>query len=428
VDNVHKYCYDCAYSIIHYKTKGNKQPSPYKKNRVAGLFYKPEREVSAFRSIKHYKEMKKIIVLVMATAVLTIFNGCQKEELNIRRLTDNELQPQEVVKPDVYVENGYLAFKNMSAVDSVIHLLNNMTTSEKEVWESQMGFKSARADFDVLFDEYEKIQSPEKFLAFKEKNKNKLEFNESDPDDYSVDYPYATRYFLPILNNEGVYKVGRSIIKYTKEDQIVIADGDTKKLKNIYAHTNDKNVIMMPKLKSTDTRIDYFEDNDPRTGRNDLWHTKDGISDRRLNNQLYVEQYLNSFFDYNVNMTAWDNGIRVMLNQRGQKHTILGWKDYYTTYGITEIKCKVGTFPTYEDIRIHISAEVKPSIDFTLAHYGQITYYQPSSYLSIPSISFAAKVTFRGFGFDYSDYYKIDHPDTYGLGGSNNYPSPDWGW
>ena len=413
---------------ILYKTKGNRQPSPYKKNRVAGLFYKPEREVSAFRSIKHYKEMKKIIVLVMATAVLTIFNGCQKDELNVRQLTD-EVQPQAVVKPDVYVENGYLAFKNMNAVDSVIQLLNKMTTPEKEAWESQIGLKSARADFDILFDKYEKLQSYDEFLSFKEQNKDKLVFNESDPEDCSIDYPYATRYFLPVLNNEGVYKVGISIIKYTKEDQIVIADGDTKKLKNIYAHANDKNVIMISKLKSsTNTTIDYFENNDPRTGRNDLWHTKDSISDRRINNQLYVEQYLYSWFDYNVNMLAWDNGIKVMLNQRGQKHTILGWKDYYTTYGITEIKCKIGTFPTYEDIRSHISAEVKPSIDFLLAHYGQTTYYQPSSYLSIPSISFAAKVTFRGFGFESYDYYLIDHPDSYGLGSSNSYPATGWGW
>lgn len=142
------------------------------------------------------------------------------------------------------------------------------------------------------------------------------------------------------------YKVGTSIIKYTREDQIVIADGDVNKLKNLYAHVSDKNVIMMPKLKSTDTRIDFFENNDP-SGRNDKWHTKDDISNRRINNKLYVEQYLNSWYDYNVNMTAWENGIRVLLNQRGQKHTILGWKDYYTTYGITEIKCKVGTFPTH---------------------------------------------------------------------------------
>jgi hypothetical protein len=372
--------------------------------------------------------MKNLFVFAMVAMVLIIFNGCQKDEPGVSQMAD-DVQPQAVVKPDVYVENGYLAFSNINAVDSVIQLLNKMTILEKESWESQMGLKSARADFDVLFGEYEKLQSYDEFLAFKERNKDKLVFNESDAEDCSIDYPYVTRYFLPVLNNEGVYKVGKSIIKYTKEDQIIIADGDVNKLRNIYSHINDKNIVIMPKLKASSnsfTTIDFFENDDPKTGNN-KWHMKSGISDRRINNKLYVEQYLYDFFDYNVNMVAWDNGIRVMLNQRGQKHTILGWKDYYTTYGITEIKCKVGSLPTYEDVRIHISAEVKPSIDFTLANYGQVTYYQPSSYLSVPSVSFAAKVTFRGWGFDYSDYNKIDYPDTYGLGGSNNYPST-WGW
>ncbi len=75
--------------------------------------------------------MKNLFVFAIVAVALTIFNGCQKKE----QVLIDEVQPQVAVKPDVYVENGYLAFKNMEAVDSVIQLLSTMNRNEKKVWE-----------------------------------------------------------------------------------------------------------------------------------------------------------------------------------------------------------------------------------------------------------------------------------------------------
>jgi hypothetical protein len=91
--------------------------------------------------------MKKLFVFAMVAVGLTIFSACQKDELIDQQV---DVQSQDVVKPDVYVENGYLAFKGIEAVDSVIQLLSKMNTAEKEVWEQQIGFKSARSEFDAL--------------------------------------------------------------------------------------------------------------------------------------------------------------------------------------------------------------------------------------------------------------------------------------
>src|SRR5690606_29881523 len=103
------------------------------------------------------------------------------------------------------------------------------------------------------------------------------------------------------------------------------------------------------------------------------------------------------------------------------------WRNYATTYGITQIKSQVGGGPTRQDIRTHISAEVNPSANFVLEHYR---FYSPNNigYLDIPTINFAAKVSFRGFGFESNDFYPIDNPSNYGLGGSNIYPTIAWGW
>ncbi len=362
--------------------------------------------------------MRKILVLAIVAVALTIFNGCQKSDEPV--LID--AQPQAVVKPDVYVENGYLAFKNMNSVDSVIQLLSTMNRTEKEAWEQQIGFKSARAAFDALFDEYDKLESYEEFLVFKERNRTKLKFNEMDEDDCSIDYPFATGYFLPVLNSDGIYKVGKSIVKYTMDDQIVIADGDINKLKNLNAFMHDEMVIVMPKLKSTITNgIHSFPEDNPN-GTTNPWHRKLNIGGRKLKNELYIDRYLTW-----ESGSVWKSGYYIYLNQHGQKIRWGKWRNYRTKYGITDIKIKVGSGSIFEDIRVHISPERKPSVNFYLNHYEIIKPYNPG-YLSIPSVSFAANVTFRGFGFNSSDYYTIENPESYTPAGTNNYPTNNWGW
>lgn len=159
------------------------------------MFYKPERGAVTPLSTKRYKEMKKLVLIAMTVAILGIFNACEKSDDLIHKRID--VQSQEAVKPDVYSENGYLAFKNIEAVDSIIEMLSKMTTPEIEIWEKSMDIVSARNEFEELFSEYEKLNSYDEFLAFKNRNYEKLKFNDLDPEDNSIDYPYSTIHFLP---------------------------------------------------------------------------------------------------------------------------------------------------------------------------------------------------------------------------------------
>ncbi len=148
--------------------------------------------------------MKKITVLAFTAMVFMLFSACQEDELK----TEAGSHVISGTKPDVYLENDYLVFKNMSAVDSVIQALDCMTRQEKDAWEQQMGFKSARSGFEKLFDEYETVSTKEEFLAFKKKYSTQLKFNEMDETDCSIDYPYTCTYYTSVMNNEGVFKWG----------------------------------------------------------------------------------------------------------------------------------------------------------------------------------------------------------------------------
>jgi hypothetical protein len=309
-------------------------------------------------------------------------------------------------------------------------MLGKMTTKEKEVWETNLGFKSARADFDKLFAEYDKLESFEAFLAFKEKYKGKLKFNETDPNDCSIDYPFATGYFLPIINSDGIYKVGRTIIKYSIDNQIAILDGDIKKLNII----NESGVIQLKYgfIRKNTTSIHNFPEDYPNGTDYNPWHRKPNISDRKLKNELYFETYLYYFEDRWINnqwVPYYENGLRVYLNQRGQKVSWGSWRDYSTAYGLKEIRFQVGSYPEVQDGRTHISADFNPSASFNLHKEFIITDNPNVLSLTLPTnVYFVAQTTFQGFGFNSTDFYPIENPENYTYTGGYTYPSSGWGW
>ena len=342
--------------------------------------------------------MKNFIVIIILGVALTIFNGCQKEELTFN-VPDEELQ--EIISPEVFVENDYLAFKNMEAVDSVVSLLSLMSENEKEVWETQMGVKSARAKFQELYGLYDKLSSEQELLSFKKEYEKDLKFEGNNPFEWSVDYPYATKYFLPVLNKDGIYKVGNSIIKYTTDDQIIILDGDIEKLNNLDKFIDNENVVYLSsKLKSNgDTRLylDDFEDDNLDPNRYDMW-SYSASGTRRLRNQLIWDTY---YYNEGVNIYS---GWKLLFHQKGEKKVLGIWKQYKTVYGTQDIYVQVGNFPSYwinQYVAVYTPEVYYSTIECAADHQIGTTslfYYRPN-------VVFSSKTYSQGLGV----WYTVDH-------------------
>jgi hypothetical protein len=344
--------------------------------------------------------------------VLTVFNACTKDELK-KPLDDGIAK---TVKADVYLENGYLAFKNMNAVDSVINVLSVMSRQEKDVWEQKIGLKSARFEFDNLFAEYEKLASKDDFLKFKAKYKNQLKFNEMDETDCSIDYPYICSYYRAIMNTKGLFKVGLSICQYTKDYQIIVLDGDFKKLQNLSAYSDDKSVIVSTSLKSgginnaTDL-ISDFPGFDPSGNNNRWWINTSG--DRKLLNELKVAK-----------MVSWNQPVpggpvyttkscNFYLRQYGLKKGLFGWNNYSTVYELKNPVIKVDILPTVNVIFSNggTSPETSPDYVWNLYFFQEsMTYTWLNLNYLRPTFSFQGNVNSRGLDWGLIYIQRKEHP------------------
>jgi hypothetical protein len=229
-------------------SRAKSNPALIKKTGLRYIFYKPEREVSAFRSIKLYKSMKNLIVFAMLAVALTIFNGCQKEELTDRQLTEDEVQPQDVVQPDVYVEDNFLVFANFHTLDSLKKELNSYRFDELKSFEEKMGFKSAFSYRKELLDRADKLSASEIENYLDEVCK----LNYFDKDNKEFKYPFYNEGYAKILNTEGKVKIGKTFYKFENDFEILTPDLTGVEIDNIPKNLERKIQLdaSLPILKS----------------------------------------------------------------------------------------------------------------------------------------------------------------------------------
>lgn len=351
--------------------------------------------------------MYKFRFFTLLLAVILFLGSCQEEEPLKIQPDEDEF---ESMAPAITAENGYLVFKDMATVDSIVRMLNQMGSAEIETWEKQFDYKSARSVFDPLFDEYEKIETMEQYLAFKAENRDVLRFrDDEDPEDFSMNYRFSTDYYVPILNSEGVVKIGESITKYTDNNQIIIADGDANKLSNLEAFADHPDVIVMPKLKSEKTTLFCdFTHNDPfhSPPNQTKWWTK---GERRLLNELKIERTVQTKSYSGAGAYVWVISDIIYFSQTGHKKGLLGkWKSYNTVYEIYTPEYIINnTTKRLWTGKITSSEKSSPNIQ-ALHVYPEVTsVVNPIAIPPTPSdFKFRCKSTFRGFdGIPYNAEY-----------------------
>jgi hypothetical protein len=197
--------------------------------------------------LKLFKSMKKLVLLAMVATVLTIFNGCQKDEL-VSQLADE--QPQLVVKPDIYVEGDYLVFKNFEVLDSLSKELNNKADETIKDFEAKIGFKSAYSYLRELKNKVEGLSESEipNFLE----NVFKRGYFNKESNDFA--YPFTIESFATVLNPDGKVQIGKTIYRFEGATQFIKAD--------LSGLDNKKDIVNVEKKVLLDTNMNKLKSGD----------------------------------------------------------------------------------------------------------------------------------------------------------------------
>lgn len=143
----------------------------------------------------------------MVAMALTVFNGCRKDE-PVPQVADEQLQ--DAVKPDVYVEDDYLVFKDFEAFDSLTYLLNSSSIEFIKNFEKSLGFKSAFSYRQEIMEKLEKM-TPTETSSFLKSLINEGYF---DLQSQEFTYPFYNETRAVVMNPNGKFKIGKTYYKF----------------------------------------------------------------------------------------------------------------------------------------------------------------------------------------------------------------------
>ena len=341
---------------------------------------------------------------MMIAAIIAVVGGCQKEELTVRQLTD-EVQPQEVVQPDVYVEDDYLVFKDIETYSKISDELDSMTEEEFSVWEKRLGFFSARSLLNEVYTKLNEEESEENYQRVKNEYSGRLIFT-SDRD---IKLPFYATAWDKVLNPKGVMKIGHTLYKFDSEKEIMIMDGSPSDLKNL------------DKISGDSTKVKVFYPNSNESLKSAQWGTLlEGTEWNGSKMKLEWNYQLISLYytGYGYGSTYYtENGFELKHWMR-QKRKKLWWSYNKTVYSMININLHIEFWKMYEGVNIYPkyvynqsqpdweSSETTQGVTYSfIRYYDVLTGYHDQVIPEIYNNSF----TFWSRGLDYYNRKTINY-------------------
>ncbi len=162
-------------------------------------------------------------------AIFTIvFTSCNKNEELLPIISEEAIS-----MPDYKVRDGFLVFANRESFVETIKFIGNLSISEREQWESKIGFQSQHSMFmklineELIKDSLNRIKYAGKDLSKVDKREYHSEYYyemlakgiikllaEDTPDEY-WDYSVYDRSSTPFINENGLFAIGDTLYQIT---------------------------------------------------------------------------------------------------------------------------------------------------------------------------------------------------------------------
>ncbi len=348
--------------------------------------------------------MKKIIVFAMVAIVLTIFNGCQKDDEKVGQLAD-EVQSQEAVKPNVYVEGDYLVFRNFETYAEISDELDSMSDKQFNNWENQLNFFSARSLMNEVYTKLQKEESEDNYQKIKKEYEERLIFTS----DYDILLPFYATAWDKILNPKGEVKIGNTLYKFYKDRELMIMDGTTSDLKNLYKIIDDT------------AKVKVFYPNKDNVLKSVQWGTLEEGSPQINNFKLEYKYQLISLYytGYGIGSTYYTEKGFELKHWMRQKRKKIWWSYNENQYYMTNMNLHIEFYRDYsalggwgnpfvynQAIPDYTSSETNDGCTYRfLRYYDVVSGYHPQVEPKIYNNTF----TFWSRGFDYNNRITINY-------------------
>lgn len=254
--------------------------------------------------------MKNFYTLLFFFLILV---ACTKEPADILVINQQSEAP-------VTVENGILSFKNAQEFFNIVDSLNKLSIKEAAGYKANEGFLSLftiRANYSECLATATEKSEYDRII---------LEHSEFLVKGDTTDFKILNEIVYPVINKDGIVKIGDVLHKFTEDGQIMLHSNDFEQM--LTATITDK--------ETENLKIFVYPDRIESKGICGLYQSSGWVynGDRR------------SYIESQVIPTIWTGEwgwfnyrTYVKVKGHGQKRGTFGWRDY-DTYHWLDVNCK----------------------------------------------------------------------------------------
>jgi hypothetical protein len=282
--------------------------------------------------------MKRYYSFILIAFVFSAVS-CNKEIVDESAPNNDLIHLQDYLATEIIDDlsyNGdYLEFKSKEIYDSIRNVLDNMEYSDFVKWEKNIGFKSARTWRDEFENTLSESKSQENFDSVMKKYSDYFDTD----NDQVIRYKFYAESLDRILNINGVVKIGKSLYKFTKDNEYISYDGNIQRIKDAINGKNQKSLNLdddklLFSLKSNNLKSTY--DNIVIEGLKTVT-----AADRRLIYSIHKVAYSTIYaVDIYNGGVLYEWGYGLNLTMRQQKYSWLfgySWRNMSACYSVRDI-------------------------------------------------------------------------------------------
>ncbi|MBN2521362.1 MAG: hypothetical protein JXB17_12690 [Bacteroidales bacterium] len=165
------------------------------------------------------------LIALLAMGLTIVFISCSKEDITGKQIEQLDTNTSIDLFDHVTLKNGALCFDSAKYVSLIADTLLKMPYNLRKEWENNLGFVSMYMVMDKVHDELGNCKTKEEYDNILSSYSDVIKVSGED-----IDQIIPLNFHTAVINREGIYYIGKSIVKITPTSKIIVWSGDKSKI------------------------------------------------------------------------------------------------------------------------------------------------------------------------------------------------------